>query len=154
RRPVVASACPRYGTRSVLATFAATCLALITIAGLGHAQEWTRFRGPNGSGQSEATTIPATWTVEDQLCKATLPGAGHSAPGIWGDKVFLTSADSQQGTRHVLCLSAVDGRTHWQRDYPSQAHKIHELNTLASSTPTVDDQRVYCAWSTPDEFTV
>jgi len=32
-------------------TFAATSTA--------EAQEWTRFRGPNGSGQSEATTIPA-----------------------------------------------------------------------------------------------
>ena len=24
--------------------------------------EWTRFRGPNGSGVSDATTIPTRWT--------------------------------------------------------------------------------------------
>jgi hypothetical protein len=27
--------------------------------------EWTRFRGPNGSGVSEAVTVPAKWTERD-----------------------------------------------------------------------------------------
>jgi len=29
------------------------------------AQEWTRFRGPNGSGVSDATTVPVKWTNDD-----------------------------------------------------------------------------------------
>ena len=38
---------------------------LTLIAGLcadSQAQEWTRFRGPNGSGISAATGIPVRWT--------------------------------------------------------------------------------------------
>jgi outer membrane protein assembly factor BamB len=127
-------------------TFAATSTA--------EAQEWTRFRGPNGSGQSEATTIPAVWNAQDELFKTKLPGTGNSSPVLWGDKVFLLSADPDNGTRYVLCLSAVDGKILWQRDYPSQVHPIHQLNTLASSTPVVDENRVYCAWSTPEAFTL
>ena len=63
------------------------------------AQEWTRFRGPNGSGQSEATTIPAVWNAQDELFKTKLPGTGNSSPVLWGDKVFLLSADPDSGTR-------------------------------------------------------
>ena len=30
-----------------------------------HAQEWTRFRGPNGQGRIEAPGIPVQWTEAD-----------------------------------------------------------------------------------------
>lgn len=126
----------------------------LLLAPAAAAQEWTRFRGPNGAGQSEATTIPTTWSEGDVLWKSSLPGKGCSSPVLWGDKVFLTSAQPTDGTRHVLCLSADDGRLLWKRDYPSSTHQIHQLNTLASSTPTVDEKRVYCAWSTPEEFSL
>jgi outer membrane protein assembly factor BamB len=122
--------------------------------GATQAQEWTRFRGPNGSGQSEATTIPASWTDSDLLWKVDLPGVGHSSPVLWGEKIFLLSADVNDGTRYVLCLSAADGHLLWKRDFASSTHAIHRQNSLASSTPTVDAERVYCAWATPEEFTL
>ncbi len=131
-----------------------TLVVLATACQVARAQEWTRFRGPNGSGQSEATTIPATWNEGEELWKTALPGTGNSSPVLWGDKIFLTSANPSNGTRHVLCLSATDGKLLWKRDYPSEVHQIHRLNTLASSTPVVDAERVYCAWSTPEEFTL
>jgi hypothetical protein len=37
----------------------ACCLATLGIVLHGSAQEWTRFRGPNGTGTSYAKTIPA-----------------------------------------------------------------------------------------------
>ena len=47
-----------------------------TLPNPGVAQEWTRFRGPNGAGQSEATTIPAKWTdTEDR--KSTRLNSSH-----------------------------------------------------------------------------
>ena len=118
------------------------------------AQEWTRFRGPNGAGQSEATTIPIAWGEGEYLWKAALPGQGNSSPVLWGDKLFLTSAEPDDGTRYVLCMSARDGELLWKRDFPSQPHRIHKFNTLASSTPAVDERRVYCAWSTPQQYTL
>lgn len=118
------------------------------------AQEWTRFRGPDGAGQSDAAGIPAAWTDADYLWKTRLPGIGHSSPVAWGDKIFLMSANPTDGTRYVLCLSAVDGKLLWQRDYKATTHQLHTQNSFASSTPTVDADHVYCAWATPEQLTL
>ncbi len=64
------------------------CLASDRVAG----HEWTRFRGPNGQGQSDAATIPSEWTKQDVNWDIELPGLGHSSPVVWGDKVFVASA--------------------------------------------------------------
>ena len=70
-------------------------------------QEWTRFRGPNGTGESETTTIPASWTDKDLNWRIELPGIGHSSPVLWGDKLFLLSAEPKEATRFVLDWSPV-----------------------------------------------
>ena len=115
------------------------------------AQEWTRFRGPNGTGESESEGIPGSWTAADINWKVALPGVGHSSPVLWGPKIFLLSADREKATRHLLCLSAVDGKTIWQRDYAGVPHHLHVRSSFASCTPTVDAERVYVAWSDPEK---
>ena len=114
-----------------------------------HAQEWTRFRGPNGSGISEAKTIPTQWTDADFNWKIALPGAGHSSPVAWGDKVFVTSGDDKAGRFSVFCVKAADGGKLWQKDFPFTRHAKHGYNTFASSTPTVDSERVYVCRTEP-----
>jgi outer membrane protein assembly factor BamB len=127
-------------------------LLFFLASNVGRAQEWTRFRGPNGSGVSDAMTVPAQWTDEDLNWKVSLPGIGHSSPVLWGDKIFLISAFEDTATRLVLCLRASDGQIVWQRKYSSSLHTKHAFNSFASSTPCVDAERVYCCWSTPDEY--
>jgi len=122
-------------------------LALISSAA---AQEWTRFRGPNGTGESETSSIPASWTDKDVNWRIELPGIGHSSPVLWGDKLFILSADSKTATRYVLCIDANDGKQIWRRDYPGVTHKLHVNSSYASVTPAVDGERVYVAWSDPD----
>jgi len=125
-------------------------VALVFAESAALAQEWTRFRGPNGSGESETTTIPASWTEKDLNWKVELPGQGHSSPVLWGDKIFLLSADPENATRYVLCLSAADGSTIWRRDYPGVTHKLHLKSSYASCTPACDARQVYVAWSDPE----
>jgi outer membrane protein assembly factor BamB len=125
-----------------------------SISTIANAQEWTRFRGPNGTGESECKTIPASWTEKDILWKAPIPGMGHSSPVIWGDKVFVLSANMDNATRYCLCYSAADGKQLWKVEYPSQTHHLHPRSSFASSTPTVDGERVYFSWSTPEETTL
>ena len=127
---------------------------LAATANFSIAQEWTRFRGPNGSGQSETTTIPARWTEKDYNWKVELPGIGHSSPVLWGDTIFLTSADPQSGTRYLLALSAADGHTLWKKTFPASTYHIHTQNSFATGTPAVDASHVYVAWATPEEFLV
>ena len=113
------------------------------------AQNWTRFRGPNGTGASEATTIPVKWSEADYNWQAKLPGLGHSSPCVWGDKVFVLSADPDTATRYMLCYDANSGKQLWQRDFKSEKHHLHVRSSYASSSPAVDKERVYVGWSTP-----
>ncbi len=75
--------------RKPVSPIALLLLLILPLAGL--AQEWPRFRGPNGSGVSLSKTIPTTWTDQDFNWKIPLPGAGHSSPVLWGTRVFLTA---------------------------------------------------------------
>ena len=137
--------------RSFLAIAVAAWALLI---GPVNAQEWTRFRGPNGTAVSDATTIPATWTPDDYNWKKELPGGSHGSPVLWGDRIFLLSAVEETAQRIVLCLSATDGRILWQKRYETTLHGRHEFNSFASSTPAVDADRVYVNWATPKEYTL
>lgn len=132
-----------------------TSLALlITVLAVSSApaQEWTRFRGPNGSGINETTAIPPTWTEKDYRWKITLPGGGHSSPVLWGDRLFITCADDATAERSLLGISATDGKISWTAKFPTSPFHQHQDNSYASSTPAVDADRVYVCWNTPEEF--
>ena len=118
------------------------------------AQEWTRFHGPNGQGVSSLKSFPAEWSDENIVFKAELPGIGHSSPVLWGEKVFLLSADPETAERYVLCLDANSGKILWQHDYKSTTHKLHLRSSYASCTPVVDEEMVIFAWSDPQHTLV
>src|SRR5262249_4274836 len=46
------------------------------------------------------------------------------------------------------------GKVIWDKTATFTAYRHHELNTCASSSPTVDSERVYYLWATPDAVTV
>ncbi len=124
-------------------------LVLCLAAQLARGQEWTRFRGPNGSGISPAKTVPSQWQAADFNWKIALPGAGHSSPVLWGGKVFVTVGDDKTGRFSVLCLKTADGAILWQKDFHFTAYRKHSYNTSASSTPAVDAERVYVSRTEP-----
>lgn len=124
-----------------------TCVIVTMLSGASlDAQEWTRFRGPNGSGISEAKTIPASWTENDYNWTAELPGRGHSSPVVWGDKLFVTCCDEEASLRHLICLNTKNGSTLWIKDFAFKKYKQQKNNSFASSTPTVDADHVYVLW--------
>lgn len=127
-----------------------TALLFGALTMTAQAQEWTRFRGPNGAGESEVKDLPAVWGKDEIRWKAKLPGVGHASPVIWGDKVFLISADPQSAMRYVLCIDAKSGEEVWRREYPSAVHHLHVRSSYASSTPVVDADCVVVAWSDPE----
>jgi len=129
-------------------------LILLFLACRSTAQEWTRFRGPNGSGISAATTVPAQFSPGDYNWRVELPGRGHSSPIVWGGKLFVTSAEEQTGKRHVLCLSTKDGKELWRRTYDFKPYHLHDYNASAASTPTVDSERVYVVMPEDGRFIV
>jgi outer membrane protein assembly factor BamB len=125
-------------------------LAAVWVSSVATAQEWTRFRGPNGSGVSAAKSIPVTWTDDDFRWKAKLPGEGISSPVVWGEKLFVTSAEPDLGKRHLICLHTNDGTERWRQTESFQPYKKHKVNTFATSTPAVDAERVYQVWQSDE----
>lgn len=123
------------------ASFAA--IILLTPAAFLHAENWPRFRGPNGSGISDEKGFPVTWSEGDYLWKTKLPGIGHSSPCVWEDHVFLTAAEQDGKKRFVLDVSAATGKIRWQWSMESNSYSIHRLSSFACATPTTDGKRVF-----------
>lgn len=139
---------------SVTRCLSAALGLILLLAPAGRGQEWTRFRGPNGTGVGQGSAIPTRWTDRDYRWQTALPGRGHSSPVLWAERLFLLSGDPDTADRIVLCLDAANGQIRWQRTYPARSHPLHMRNTYATSTPAVDDQRVYVAWATPECVTL
>ena len=117
------------------------------------AQEWPRFRGPDGSGLSDAN-IPAKWDDSTVLWKTALPGVGHASAVAWGDKVFTKCGDESTGAQMLVCVGAADGKVQWKREWTSEAFRHHGENSYASSTPAVDADHVYVCLMQPRELKV
>ena len=140
-------------TSNHLARFTAGVLLTMHVAAPSVAQEWTRFRGPNGSGISGASGLPTAFTESDYNWRVALTGAGASSPVLWGRRIFVTGADEERG-RTVICLDAGSGKPLWSRNYPFTRHAKHRFNGFASSTPAVDADRVYLLWTEPERLSV
>jgi len=107
------------------------------------AEPWPQFRGPSGRGHSTSTELPVTWDASKIVWKASLPGHGQSAPVLWEDRIFLTSASEDGRQRNVVCLSANDGAILWEKSVPCSApENIHKMNTWATPTCATDGRHV------------
>ena len=115
------------------------------------AENWTRFRGPNGQGISAAKTIPAQWSPQGYNWKIELPGGGHSSPVVWDDKVFVTCADEKALQGILLCVRGSDGRELWRKECGLDKVPMNGLNHYASATPALDDERIYLFWPGVDQ---
>lgn len=118
---------------------------------VANSQEWTRFRGPNGTGLSDTKGLPVAWTEADFNWKVKLPGSGHSSPVLWGDRIFLGCADAATGRFEAVCLSAADGSVLWRKSHPYGEYQIHKFNSFASGTFALDAERVFFLRQNGDE---
>ncbi|MFO1440635.1 MAG: PQQ-binding-like beta-propeller repeat protein [Verrucomicrobiaceae bacterium] len=130
-------------------------LTILAIASFAQAENWPQWRGPRLDGTSVDAGFPVTaegtktWQVE-------LPGSGHASPIVWEDKLFTVAALPETEERVLLCLDRATGKLLWQSSVlKAPAEGIHKLNSLASSTPATDGERVFTAFldNTPTEAT-
>ncbi|MEN8847251.1 MAG: PQQ-binding-like beta-propeller repeat protein [Akkermansiaceae bacterium] len=60
-------------------------------------KQWSQFRGPEGKGIIETKPTATKWnaeTGENIRWQTPIPGTAHSAPIIWGDRIYLTTVVS------------------------------------------------------------
>lgn len=130
------------------------CFGFLTVFASAGEANWPRFRGGDGAGEGGGAELPETWGVESAKWSVELAGEGHSSPVIWGGKVFVTSAVERGASRVLQCFDLQKGGELWRVTQDSAIHKRHKNNSYASSTPTVDGERVYVMWGQPKSIMV
>ncbi|HEV7282023.1 MAG TPA: PQQ-binding-like beta-propeller repeat protein [Pirellulaceae bacterium] len=145
-----------HGLRSRCACAVLALFALATgFASSVRAEDWLRFRGPNGTGQA-TSAAPTEWDAEKHvLWSVPLPGPGNSSPVVVGDRVFVTcwtgyatkgqgkakqaeggpgeggngDADLSALKLHLVCVDRTTGEIRWDRSVPArQPENVYEGN--------------------------
>jgi outer membrane protein assembly factor BamB len=127
-----------YAWRLVIRIFTIVLLLQAT----GHSGDWTRFRGPNGTGVSSDTGLPDQIDRKRNLVWRVAIPPGGSSPVVSGRRVFVTS--HEENALVVLCLDASMGKLLWRRQV-GKAHPLRQTkpNDSATPTPVADESAVY-----------
>lgn len=157
-------------------------VALLAAASAPHARaqaHWPQWRGPLGTGESKEAHPPLTWSATENVrWKAAIPGAGKATPIVWGDLVFVVSAegvgeevappeDAGAGSRGmrgiaptrkqrflVMALRRSDGSVAWK----SVANEVlphegtHGDGSWAACSPVTDGERLIVSFGSRGIF--
>ncbi len=120
---------------------------MIEVTGEG-ARYWPRWRGPSGQGYVPEGQYVDRWSsTERVLWKAAVPGRGNSSPIVWGDRLFVTTAENDGRKLSLLAFDRADGRALWQTAIPQDGvESVHQKNGYASATPATDGQLIYASF--------
>ena len=116
--------------------------ASLTVA----SDDWTQFRGPNGSGVSSATGLPQEFGPNKNVVWKTELPPGHSSPVLTRDRIFVTAFTKEKDTHKlfVICLDRQTGKVLWQREVPrTREGRLQNVNGPASPSPVTDGSNVY-----------
>jgi outer membrane protein assembly factor BamB len=128
----------------MLMTIRSTALAFAVLATTltTNAEEWSRFRGPNGSGISVGAGFPVTFGAEENLQWKSAVRTGRSSPVLTDRHIFLTAFED--GKLYTQCFDRHTGKLAWERSLERPREEmIHALNEPASVTPVTDGENVY-----------
>lgn len=121
---------------------------LANLSSVAEAENWTRFRGPNGQGVSGETDLPLRWSATENIVwKTPIPGTGWSSPIVFGDRIFLTSTTEEGVSCRVICVNRTDGSIAWNTEVHRQEPGAkRRQNSYATPTPVTDGERVYAVF--------
>lgn len=112
------------------------------------ASHWSQFRGPTGDGHAAESNLPVRWSENDNIAwKIAVHGLGHSSPVVWGNQIWLTTADQndKQLKLYATCFDIRSGKTVHNltvfKDVEPQ--NIHKMSSHACPTPVVEGNRIY-----------
>src|SRR5262245_58570568 len=129
----------------------ALILALVfSVQAIAAHEDWSRFRGPNGTGVSDATNLPVDFGPEKSVVWKTALPPGHSSPVLARTRIYITShtaLDPKNKTSYQLFVIALDrktGKELWRREVPRvNKGRLETVNGPASASPVTDGDNVY-----------
>lgn len=108
-------------------------------------RDWPWWRGPSRNGVASTAAVPTKFAAADAVWKSPVPGRGHSSPIVVGERVFLTTANMQAKSQHVLAYDRQTGKPLWNVElgrggFPA---RNHPKNTEATPTIACDGERLF-----------
>jgi outer membrane protein assembly factor BamB len=123
-------------------------LSLFVYAG----DDWPQFRGPEGTGHSDARDLPLNWSETNNVVwKTPIHDRGWSSPVVYGDQIWLTTATQDGRKLYAICVNRETGRVVQDMKLfeVAQPQYAHPFNTYASPTPVIEEGRVYVTFGSP-----
>lgn len=106
------------------------------------AEDWTRFRGANGSGVAEGTGYPKALTRESTLVWRVPVRPGKSSPILTRDHVIVTGYTGRQ--LYTQCFDRKTGRLVWEKSVLRASDLLaNRLNHPAAISAVSDGTTVY-----------
>ncbi len=120
---------------------------MITVSGEG-AKYWPRWRGPSGQGHVVPGKYANTWSPTSNVkWRVPVAGAGNSSPIVWGDRIFLTTAQNRGARLSLIAFNRADGKQLWDTVVPTDGvEHVHQKNGHASATPVTDGRMIYASF--------
>ena len=116
-------------------------LLLGGITSVSIAANWPAWRGPGGDGVSQEQNLPANWNTSTNITwKIAMPDVSGSTPVIWGENIFMNTADS--GNIWLWCLDRNNGALKWKQQVASSDYKVRKGN-MSSPSPVTDGKTVW-----------
>ena len=124
------------------------CALFLAAAGPAAADNWPQWRGPTNDGVSKETGLPTEWSDAKNIAwTLKMPGKSGATPAVWGERIFLTSAD---GNAIVLLCVSTEGKELWTRKFATGDKSFRNEGNNASPSPSTDGQHVYVFAGTGD----
>src|SRR5262249_3880605 len=140
-------------------------LICLRVSPLIAADNWPAYRGPHRDRTSDAQNVPIKWSeTETVRWKTAIHGKGWSSPVIWGDQVWLTTANEEgvdpkapvpksggaigavdRVTFFAVCVDRKSGKVVHDINLGVQEKPqyCHPFNSYASPTPAIEEARIY-----------
>ena len=112
----------------------------------GDVDNWPQFRGPSGNGHTNATGLPLKWSEKENVVwKTAIHDVGWSSPVIWGNQIWMTTAEAKGGKLFAVCVDRTSGKiVHDIKLFDvKKPERINRMNSYASPTPVIEAGRVY-----------
>jgi outer membrane protein assembly factor BamB len=114
-----------------------------------HGENWPQWRGPLLNGSTTETNLKDRFSKQEDLQWSTpMPGRSGATPVVWGDAIFVPSADAQKNLV-LLCVDRATGKVRWQR-VVGTGDRVSGKNNMASCSAVTDGRRVYALFGTSD----
>ena len=121
---------------------AALSILLALILSPATEADWSRFRGPNGSGLSDTTGLPAEFSpAVNVVWKTELP-QGYSSPVVFANRIFLTGYRGD--TLLTFAVDRATGKLLWEKEAPrDRKEKLDKRNHPAAASAATDGASVF-----------